>query len=192
MEREFLNRFFSTGCTIGMMELTNRKQWRDERVVNYISYWRALSLVYKDHLLELSSIEMCIQRMHWGLQYILQGIKPRTFEELATQARDIKLSIASHDERNDTFDEKMSYSKKLIMESMSISTGSFESLVRDKKGVKKAESSQVQETPRRTLKGVEDKVSFFRLRHRSYVGRFASKEGDWVRRVQAAWRDESH
>ena len=54
----------------------------------------------KDRLSEIFAIEMCIQGMHWGLLYILQGIKPRTFEELATRVHDIELSIASHGSTN--------------------------------------------------------------------------------------------
>ena len=100
LEREFLDRFYSTRRTVSMMELTNTKQWENEPVVDYIHRWRSLSLDCKDRLSEISAVEMCIQGMHWGLLYILQGIKPRTFEELATRAHDMELSIASHGSTN--------------------------------------------------------------------------------------------
>ena len=54
-----------------------------------------MSLDCKDILSEISAVEMCIQGMHWGL-YILQKIKLRTFEELATCEHNIELSISSH------------------------------------------------------------------------------------------------
>ncbi|KAA0040518.1 ty3-gypsy retrotransposon protein [Cucumis melo var. makuwa] len=95
LEIEFLNCFYSTRRVVSMMELTNTKQRKGEPVIDYINRWRALSLDCKDKLTELSAVEMCTQGMHLELLYILQGIKPRTFEELATRAHDMELSIAN-------------------------------------------------------------------------------------------------
>ncbi|XP_059650361.1 uncharacterized protein LOC132296149 [Cornus florida] len=61
MEQEFLNRFYSTRRTIGMLELTNTKQMQGEPVVNYINRWRALSLDCNDHLSEISAVDACMQ-----------------------------------------------------------------------------------------------------------------------------------
>ena len=85
---------------LSMMELTNTKQWGNETMVDYINQWCSLSLDCKDRLSKVSAIEMCIQGMHWRLLYILQAIKPRTFEKLATRAHDMELSIASHGNTN--------------------------------------------------------------------------------------------
>ncbi|KAM1556664.1 hypothetical protein ACFX15_039624 [Malus domestica] len=74
--------------------------------MDYINRWRNLSLDWKDRLFEISSIKMCIQGMQWGLQYILQGIKPWTFEELATRAHDMELSIVHHGKNKPIIDFK--------------------------------------------------------------------------------------
>ncbi|KAK3024376.1 hypothetical protein RJ639_043280 [Escallonia herrerae] len=72
MEHEFLNWFYSTRCSISMMELTNTRQWKEEPVVDYINRWHSLSLDCKERLSKILAVEMCMQGMHWGLLYILQ------------------------------------------------------------------------------------------------------------------------
>jgi len=44
---------------------------------------------------EAFAVEMCAQGMEWGLLYVLQMSKLRTFQELATKAHDMKMTIAN-------------------------------------------------------------------------------------------------
>nr|XP_016471628.1 PREDICTED: uncharacterized protein LOC107793732 [Nicotiana tabacum] len=60
LEKEFLDCFNSTRRTVSMIELIGTKKRKDEPVVDYINRWRALSLDCKDHLSEISAVEMCI------------------------------------------------------------------------------------------------------------------------------------
>ena len=132
MEQEFLNRFYSTQLTVSMTELTNTKQWKDEPVLNYINCWHSLSLECKDRLSETSAVKMCAQGMEWDLLYVLQMSKPRTFQELATKAHDMEMTIANRREkvfptfeaRKDKGDFKKNpkSSKSSAKESMSVTT----------------------------------------------------------------------
>ena len=165
LEREFLNRFYSTRRIVSMIELTATKQRKGEPVIDYINRWRALSLDCKDRLTELSAVEMCTQGMHWGLLYILQGIKPRTFEELATRAHDMKLSIANRGSNDllvpDVKKEKKEVkstqktSKGATKEAMVIDTTPLKFVSKEKKTEKRQDTG---EKRRPTLKERQEKV----------------------------------
>ena len=175
LEKEFLNRFYSTRRTVSMLELTSTKQWRDEPVVDYINRWRNLSLDCKDRLSEISSIEMCVQGMQWGLHYILQGIKPRTFEELATRAHDMELSIAHHGKKEPISDFKKdkvfapkvdNHGKKPANEAFTINTSPVKtpstpvkiSSKTKVKEIKRNEAPRTQDRFKNTLRELEQKT----------------------------------
>ncbi|KAA0031754.1 ty3-gypsy retrotransposon protein [Cucumis melo var. makuwa] len=139
LERDFLNRFYSTRRIVSMIELTATKQRK--------------------------AVEMCTQGMHWGLLYILQGIKPRTFEQLATRAHDMELSIANRG-NNDLLVLEVRKEKKEVKstqkalkgatkEAMVVSTTPLKLVSKEKKMKKRQDEG---EKRRPTLKERQEKV----------------------------------
>ncbi|GKV21559.1 hypothetical protein SLEP1_g31529 [Rubroshorea leprosula] len=101
MVKQFVRSLEDTAfeCTkriVSLPELANTKQKKDESMTDFIERWRNLVLNCREKISEISSIDMCVQGMHWGLLYNLQANMPHTFEELATRAHDLEIQIARH------------------------------------------------------------------------------------------------
>ena len=62
-------------------------------------HWRSLSFKCKDCLSEALVVEIYAQGMDWNILYALQVNKTLTFQELATRAYDMEVTIAYYERR---------------------------------------------------------------------------------------------
>ncbi|KAK1684838.1 hypothetical protein QYE76_045686 [Lolium multiflorum] len=86
MQDAFLERFYSTQRTVGITELTQTEQGMNEKAADFINRWRNLSLHCPQPITETEAVRMCMNNLRPDMAVYLQGVRPVTFEELASKA----------------------------------------------------------------------------------------------------------
>jgi hypothetical protein len=90
MQDAFLERFYSTQRTVGITKLTHTEQGMNEKAADFINRWRNLSLHCPQPITETEAVRMCMNNLRPDMAVYLQGVRPVTFEELASKATDIE------------------------------------------------------------------------------------------------------
>lgn len=90
MQDSFLERFYSTQRTVGITELTQTEQRAHEKAADFINRWRNLSLHCPQPITEHEAVRMCMNNLNPEMAVYLPGVRPVTFEELASKATDIE------------------------------------------------------------------------------------------------------
>ena len=90
MQNAFLERFYISQRTVGITELTETEQGSNERAADFINRWRNQSLHCPQPITEPEVVRMCMNNLRSEVAVQLQGVRPITFEELASKATDIE------------------------------------------------------------------------------------------------------
>ena len=90
MQSAFLERFYSTQRIVGITELTQTEQGMNEKAADFINRWRNLSLHCSQPISEPEAVRMCTNNLRSDVAVQLQGVRPITFEDLASKATDIE------------------------------------------------------------------------------------------------------
>jgi hypothetical protein len=90
MQDAFLECFYSTQRMVGITELTQTLQRSNEKAADFINRWRNLSLHCSQPITEPEVVRMCMNNLSPDMAIYLQGVRPISFEELASKATDIE------------------------------------------------------------------------------------------------------
>ncbi|TVU51241.1 hypothetical protein EJB05_02652, partial [Eragrostis curvula] len=103
MQAAFLERFYSTQRQVGITELTQIMQRANENAADFINRWRNLSLHCTQSISEPEAVRMCMNNLSPDMAIYLQGVRPVTFEELASKATDIENYMQHISRQSKTF-----------------------------------------------------------------------------------------
>jgi hypothetical protein len=90
MQDAFLECFYSTQRMVGIIELTQMLQRSNEKAADFINRWRNLSLHCPQPITEPEAERMCMNNLSPDMAIYLQGVRPISFEELASKATNIE------------------------------------------------------------------------------------------------------
>jgi hypothetical protein len=90
MQDAFLECFYSTQRMVGITELTQTLQRSNEKAADFINRWRNLSLHCPQPITEPEAECMCMNNLSPDMAIYLQGVRPISFEELASKATNIE------------------------------------------------------------------------------------------------------
>jgi hypothetical protein len=107
MQDAFLEHFYSTQRMVGITELTQTLQRSNEKAADFINMWRNLSLHCPQPIMEPEVVHMCMNNLSPSMAIYLHGVRPISFEELASKATYIQNYIQHITQQLRSFNKPM-------------------------------------------------------------------------------------